>query len=171
MSGMLCYASYDQKRADYPGVVIPRLVELAFKAAKRKPVELRTWLAGFGLDLDRSGATVRELSLLHHAARGGRYRVNYPLHCERFQPVETTLAEGGDCDQWAVVLMAVLFAWGVPVTFVGAGDDLDPFQHVYVRAYANGWYTLDPKPDQRGEEFDQTTFAQTTVLFPLEVTA
>jgi len=169
LASNICYTSHDQKRSDYRAKMVPRMFVAARRAAASAPKQLTNWLKRYGLSLGKRDATVRDLRLLHHAARGGRYVMVYPLNCDTIQPVEQTLARGGDCDHWAIVVMAVLSSWGVEFALACAGDELDPFQHAYVRAQVGGvWYTLDPKPDQRGEPFDTTAPAQRTTLFKLE---
>ena len=97
------------------------------------------------------------LRRLHDLARQGRYF--YILEqCDRINPPEQTIVGGGDCDQWAVVIATAAYMMGYPAAYlVAAGDQADPFQHVYTEVEGTaGVWILDPKGDQAGEDFNVT---------------
>ncbi len=93
------------------------------------------------------------LAAIHDTIRRGVY-VKEDGPCDEVRPVTQTLADGGDCEDWAAVLLSWLMAAGVAALLVTAGDKDDNFRHVYVLAADNtGWHVLDPKGSQKGLPF------------------
>lgn len=68
-----------------------------------------------------------------------------PLTVEMLQTPEQLLERGvGDCDDKAILLMAMLHAVGIPAMFVVGGRAPNMFEHVWVAAYLNGqWISMD----------------------------
>jgi hypothetical protein len=162
----VCYPDFEAKRRDYPARVIPAIFTMARDLAAgyrsghalMAPLSLDVqslakWLAG---GLDRTAPRGRlQLMALHELARAGQYRpAKQP--CDLLQPVAVTLEQGAPCSGWAIVLGAVLDLLGYPWRLVTAGDDTDPYRHVYVQAWHGGhWYTLDAKGSERGQDFNR----------------
>lgn len=147
-----CYANFAAKRRDYPARVIPGIVELANDAALDAPETVRAWLNdSLVLTVQRGPLQLRAL---HDLARAGHYRkASQP--CDLLQPCVVTLNQGAPCSGWAVVIGAALNMLGYAWRIATAGDDEDPYRHVYAQAFYGGrWYTLDAKGSQRGQDFD-----------------
>lgn len=151
-----CYATFAEKREVFPREVIPALFAMALEAAAVSE-QLTSWLSEGALLQYEKGAA--QLRALHELARSGRYRkASQP--CDLLQPVAVTLAQGAPCSGWAMVLGAALQALDYPWRVGTAGDDTDPFRHVFVQAWHAGrWFTLDCKGSQRGQEFDYNAAA------------
>ena len=149
---MICYASQSEKRQKWPLETLPAIFKAA-RHATRNPharAQLQAWMQSHGV------ATAEDL---HNAARAGRY-VATPeprRHCDPIQPVARTIAHGGDCDQWAAVLLAGLAVLGFDrLWLISVGDEADPYRHVAVMLHAEDRYwRLDPKADQQGVDFNQ----------------
>lgn len=139
----------DKARA-FPTRIIPGMVAQA--AADVADETLHLWLQADGVAAAPRG--LPQLYALHQAARAGRYRAPIMPNSDTVHPVSITLTMGGDCDQWAVVLLAALAALGYEAQLCTMGDRRDPYQHVAVRVrHAGHWIWLDPKGDQAGREF------------------
>lgn len=145
-----CYSTPQDKAALFPAVVIPGIFAAA-RAGANDPV-LRAWLENVGLDTTPRG--LPQLLLLHALARAGTYRPAVPHNCDPQQPVAETILHGGDCDQWAAVVLAALLVLGYPGRVITFGDDADRFRHVATAARFDGtWFFLDPKGDAAGLDF------------------
>lgn len=145
-----CYQTPEDKATLFPAVVIPGIYADAL-AAVHDPI-LHAWLNSVGLDSTSRG--LPQLLLLHALARAGTYKPAWPVNCDPRQPVSETILNGGDCDQWASVVLAALLLLGYPGRVITFGDDADKFRHVATAARFNGrWYFLDPKGDAAGLDF------------------
>lgn len=145
------YQTLADKTALFPALIVPATLAAA-RAGAQSPA-LAAWLECNRVTLAPWG--MAQAMAIHEAARAGLYRPTVPTNCDVVQAVETTLRRGGDCDQWAAVVLAALAMLGYPdcqlATF---GDDRDPYQHVAVLANVGNQYAvLDPKGDQQGREF------------------
>lgn len=144
------YWTPQDKASAFPARIIPAMLHQA--AADMADETLHLWLQSDGVAGAPRG--LPQLYALHQAARAGRYRAPVIPNSDAVQPASITLTMGGDCDQWAVVLLAALAALGYEAQIVTMGDHRDPYQHVAIRArVARGWVWLDPKGDQHGREF------------------
>ncbi len=172
---VVCWKNSAQKRARWPRVVIPHIVErfaqavgMADAPGKSRQtafIDAVTFFAEWLTFADLRPYTSPRLRhgdreaarRLHELARAGRYYYIAEA-CDRVNPPEQTIVGGGDCDQWAVVLATSAYLLGYPeANLVTAGNHSDPYQHVYIEIIGTaGAWILDPKGDQRGEEFDQT---------------
>lgn len=147
-----CYKSYADKRERWPRVTLPAIFAAARHAFNDvgERNALRRWMQGHGI------STAEQL---HEAARKGRYvPTPDPLrHCDPIQPVNFTARHGGDCDQWAAVLLAGLRCLGFENMFlVATGDETDPYRHACAVVEHRGrYYRLDPKADQQGAAFNE----------------
>lgn len=147
-----CYFTDRDKAAKFPATVIPAL--LAQARAESDDPTLDAWLRAGGVLAEPWGIT--QLLTLHELARAGRYRSSNPLHCDPYQHVADTITAGGDCDQWAAVVMAALHALGYEFGLYTFGAAQDEFQHVAPAAQIGlRWYLLDAKGDATGMDFDQ----------------
>ncbi len=133
---MKCYGSFADKAAKYPGVVR----EIVEKAQAGVP-----FVPAFA-----------NLLALHEWARAGRYvpeldDLGNPSRCDDVQAVPKTLAQGGDCDDWAVVILAGAMRAGWQARIVTGGDPQDPARHVWVEIHdGTRWVPLDAKGSQPG---------------------
>lgn len=147
----VCYRDFAAKREAYPRDVIPFIFGSASDACVNSAA-LTEWLSDNALFTYPRG--LDQLAALHEAARAGKYR-KAAQPCDTLQPVEVTLEQGAPCSGWACVVGAALTALGYAWRLATAGDELDPYRHVYVQAfYAGKWYTLDPKGSQKGQAFN-----------------
>lgn len=129
------YASLEDKRLRYVRETIP----LIFTQAAAAALEERP---GFASPRD-----------LHEFVRTGRY-VSEDGPKDEVRSVADTLQVGGDCDDWAAVLLGLAWNMGWPARLVTAGSELDPFEHVYVEIHdGRHWVPSDPKGSQRGLDF------------------
>lgn len=144
-----CYNSPEEKRRNFPTVTIPLIFEMAW--AGRDVVE--DWLTAYGIEDIPSG--VPQLAAIHNLTRQGRYRSPSQTNCDPPQAVGITIRTGGDCDQWASVLIAGLWVLGFTPVLITFGDNQDSFQHVAVATYWRlSWFLLDPKGDGVGLDFN-----------------
>lgn len=136
---LIHYASLDDKRQRF----MTDTVDAVFAAAEHalQSPRFRAWALALPGDLPG----------LHEAVRRQRY-VPEDGPRDLVQEAEHTLRQGGDCEDWAVVLLAALKLKGYDPEFIVAGDDLDPARHVFVRAAGR---VLDPKGSQGGRPFGQ----------------
>lgn len=152
----VCYSSNEDKRRRWPAETLPAIFQAARDAIHRPEQRqaLTRWMQARG---------IRTAQDLHNACRAGRYKPSPRLkrHCDPIQPVSVTIERGGDCDQWAAVVLAGLRLLGLgdradeALYLVSVGDDADPYRHVRVCLKAEGRYwQLDPKPNQDGAPFD-----------------
>lgn len=150
----VCYTSLADKRERYASETIPAIIDAA-GIAVRDPSQsqiLRNWLVRSGVSHDaRSGS--RALLALHCAVRNAPYRSFDRVGCDHVQSVPQTLARGGDCDNWAAVMIAAATLMGFhDIRLLTTGDEADPFRHVAVAVHDDGVpYLLDPKyrPDSK----------------------
>lgn len=147
-----CYTTAADKAARFPAVVIPAL--LAQAQAERDDGTLLWWLRDGGILAMPEGPA--QLEALHDLARQGLYRSPLQMQCDPYQHVADTILYGGDCDQWAAVVMAALAALGYTFGLYTFGNTFsDEFQHVAPGAeFGVRWYLLDAKGDQAGLPFD-----------------
>lgn len=152
----VCYEDHADKRDRWPRETLPAIFNAARAAvhtlAERQ--KLTRWMHAHGI------ATAEEL---HEVVRAAPYVSSKRRECDPIQPVSHTIERGGDCDQWAAVILAALRLLGFESLYlVAVGDALDPYQHACVILHANDrgdpqarYWRLDPKPDQRGVPFNQ----------------
>ena len=176
---VVCWENGAQKRARWPLVVVPHIVKrfaqavgMADAPGKSRETAFLDAVTFYAEWLDLADlrpytsprlrhGDAGALRRLHELVRQGRY-VYYREQCDRINPPEQTIVGGGDCDQWAVVIAVAAYLMGCPeVYLVTAGDSIDPYQHVYTEVYGTDSlpWTLDPKGNQEGEEFNQTRSA------------
>jgi len=161
-----CYANGPDKRRRFLRETVPAILASARRQARDEEDTLGRWMHERGV-LKQANPWDR-LGMLHEAARGGRYVETRPRRCDRTKTAADTLAEGGDCDQWAAVILACCNILGIRANLCAFGDDLadtegDPYQHVAVVAEVNSAVAiLDPKGNQAGSPFN--------VWPPLELT-
>lgn len=153
MTDQVCYTSFPGKRRDFVKRTVPTILKAARHSAQTQRAELIAWM-------DRNGVlSIGEgpmLEALHDAARRGRYVETQPGHCDVVQDALATIEHGGDCDQWAVVLLACCALLDVRANLVSFGDDSDPHQHVAVVAELyDSAFVLDPKGNQYGAGFNE----------------
>lgn len=163
----ICYADHAQKRAAWLSTVLPHLMRLPTLALQysNQVDALAEWLAPVGLDLAPRPATLAGLLTLHELARSGEY-VPVRINCDVVAWPAQTIAAGGKCTDWLVVIAAVLTAWRVAWRVATAGDDVDPFRHVWIQAGApGGWVDMDAKGNQAGLDFGQRVQGPTVVQF------
>lgn len=150
----VCYATYPAKRRLFERETVPAILRAARQSARDERAFLAEWMERTGVL--SHGDTERQLMALHNAARRGRYVPFTPDHCDGQQPAQSTIEHGGDCDQWASVLLACLLLLQVRGTLVSFGDHADPYQHVAVVAeIGHSALILDPKGSQRGADFNE----------------
>ncbi|MDH5639658.1 MAG: hypothetical protein OEY28_00080 [Nitrospira sp.] len=137
------YASLQDKITRWPRETIPAILVAASQGA----TAVRA--SALGPDVARS------LAELHNKMRAGRYVPELEPR-DYVRPVAVTLRDGGDCEDWLAVGLAVAcFNWGLPCLIATSGDERDPFQHTYLLAWdGRNWRTLDPKGSQTGVPFD-----------------
>lgn len=159
MSATIRYLSHADKAEKWPNATLPAIILSAREAvvAGQASPALYSWLSRKGLVPQRRVLPLltEVIARLHNAARGGRY-VEEIGPKDHVQAVERTLHQGGDCEDWAAVLVAVALLWGAPVRIVTSGEPHDHFLHVYaeIRDHAGIWHTLDPKGSPEGVAFD-----------------
>lgn len=148
----ICYVDAADKRRRFQAEVIPGIYNEAARSA-RDP-SLAYWLQTSGVADAPAG--LAQLVALHDLARAGTYRTPAGFNCDPLQAVAVTIDEGGDCDQWAAVLLAAFAILGYEGRLMTFGDAGDRFQHVAVAAkFGRDWYILDPKGDAAGLEFNE----------------
>lgn len=155
MTRAVCYRSFEHKRTEYVARTLPAIFSAALD----------------GMQLFRAEPPTLELMRrLHDEVRAMEYAPEaepkgLAQHCDadhkaidEVQAVARTLGEGGDCEDYAALLLAALWAMGFPAGIETAGDAQDPFQHVRVIASLPGdarTFILDPKPDPAGVDFGE----------------
>jgi hypothetical protein len=175
------YPSWEAKAQLWPRRVLPQIIQRANEAAQGADWQaLAAWLEAHGLPLPESNsATTQRLAALHEAVRKGRYKsdpngmdIVYPValpkpHGAQGASIYPTIEQGGDCDDWAPVILAPLMRWKIPARIVAVGTERDPFAHVFVRARTRDGasYALDPKGNQTGFAFDKTAPRS---MFPIQ---
>lgn len=149
MTFLNCYETPEEKRRNFPTVTIPAIFEMAYAG---RDVVL-DWLRAYGIEDVPSG--IPQLIALHDLTRQGKYVTPEKMNCDPPQAVALTIRIGGDCDQWASVLIAGMWALGFEPVLVTFGDNSDHFQHVAVATYFGmSWHLLDPKGDALGMDFN-----------------
>lgn len=99
----------------------------------------------------------RDARAIHDWARAGKY-LPENISGDEVRTAAEVLEGGGDCDDWASLLVAAYGRAGFPVQLVTAGDESDNFEHVYVQVFDGGrWIVSDPKGSQRGHAFGEET--------------
>lgn len=177
------YPTWEAKALLWPRRVLPQIIRRANESAQGEDWRrLAAWLEANGLALPESNAaTVERLAQLHNAVRKGAYKpdpsgldVVYPValakpHGAQGVMIAPTIEQGGDCDDWAPVILAPLMRWRLPCRVVAVGTEKDPFAHVFVRARNRdgAYFTLDPKGNQQGYPFDK---AAPRSLYPVQST-
>lgn len=153
----ICFATRAGKRRDFPGRVLPAMRKAVLNAL-RDPGQreaLERWVARNVRGEDRG---VAYLEAIHNAAWAGLYVPTDRRECDVVRvarPITVTLAHGGDCDQWAVVIAAALKLRGYRPHLFGFGDTSDPWLHVAVGAkYRGAWFLLDAKGSQEALPFN-----------------
>lgn len=154
----ICYNSDAHKAQRFNAETLPAIAQqiAATLDDKREREHLKLWL-GFNKVISGSRGPAM-LSRLHQAARAGVYKSNPQAHCDTVQTVRKTITDGGDCDQWAAVIIAALWLTGSTRAYlVSVGSIADPVKHVATAASLNGTdlYYFDPKPNQDGTAFNQ----------------
>lgn len=172
MRQRVCYNTHESKRRDFAARTVPMLRQAARDAASNEHEALGRWMADAGVLAKREPLAV--LEALHEAARAGRYTETKPGHCDVLQPVAHTLEHGGDCDQWAVVLLACCLMLGFAPYLVSFGDQpgadpyADPARHVAVICeIGDRSVLLDPKGSQEGADFNEWPDMPLTAGWPL----
>lgn len=102
-----------------------------------------------------TASKLAQLMQLHSFIRAGVYQ---PEHGPRdeIRSIRHTLLHGGDCDDWAPVLLAACRLLGVNCALETSGYAWDPFAHVYAVALFDGQaIVLDPKGSQLGVDFNR----------------
>ena len=149
----ICYASFPDKRQRYQAQTLPVILA---EASEPLTVAAREFLArALG-----NGAVVDRLRSLHDTVRAARYIDERDAsgdlsNCDHVRGIHETVTQGGDCEDWAAVLLRGCKLIGVPAYAVTSGEHHDPFMHVSVAAIVgNQLYLLDPKGDQQGAPFN-----------------
>jgi hypothetical protein len=91
----------------------------------------------------------RPLALARALFRWVKTNVKYvydPLDVETIQhPLVTVRLGAGDCDDFAILLVALARSVGIPARFRVVGPSPDSFEHVYAEFLVNGrWLAADP---------------------------
>jgi hypothetical protein len=159
VSATINYLNLADKAQKWPNATLPEIILSARDAVaggQANPA-LFSWLSRMGLVPQKRVLPLQTMTLakLHNAARAGRY-VEEIGPRDEVQAVEKTLSHGGDCEDWAAVLVAVALLWGANVRIVTSGAEIDNFYHVYAEIQDSGgvWHTLDPKGCPEGAAFD-----------------
>lgn len=154
----LCYPDNAGKRAVWINEILPALYASP-AVILNNPAEvaaLQGWLESGGLSLNLGGQNVTPHLLwqLHELARCEDY-IPLKISCDVIYWPSQVLAQGGKCSDWVLLLGSVLTAWGRPWRIVSAGDDVDPFAHVWLQVMDNSgvWRNMDPKGSQAGLNF------------------
>ncbi len=149
-----CYSNFADKRKRYPSETLPAMARATRNAVNNatEAAYLLNWL-GEIINLARGK---NQLELLHELVRSGSYLMPAELACDPIQMPGATIVNGGDCDQWAVVLATALHLLGYSeIYFVSVGTAIDPAKHLAVAVDFGEQFYLDPKPHQRGVDFNQ----------------
>jgi hypothetical protein len=150
-----CYTTVTGKNRKFPREHAPKILQSARSQAKNERELLLAWMGEHRVNAVNN--RLDELIRLHRAARLGTYKETRPMNCDRTQSAKTTITRGGDCDQWAAVLLACLLLLGHQEFYLVAfgTPGADEFEHVAVMAMiGERAYLLDPKGSQAGAEFD-----------------
>lgn len=143
----VAYDSYEHKAKAYFDQTLPAIFRAAFEPTYESQKALDRWMRE-EVTASRKSFQLREL---HEAARAGKY-VAENLPQDEIRTMLQTLRMGGDCEDYAAVLLAGCRLMGVKAKLVTSGDSQDNFLHVFVTA--NG-YILDPKGSQAGADFNK----------------
>jgi hypothetical protein len=154
----VCYVDQRDKRRRFVLETVPAILANAERHVREEEQVIGRWMLEHGV-FDH-GNPWDQLGFLHEAARKGRYVRTRPLRCDRTQSASKTLADGGDCDQWASLLLAACRILGIRASLCAFGDPLesegDPYQHVATVAEFNRAVAImDPKGNQAGASFNE----------------
>lgn len=127
------YTSLQDKQRAYVERTVPAILDAALRgrglSAPATPAELHEWI------------------------RAGRYVAEHGPR-DHVQDVGQTLAQGGDCEDWAAVELAAAWSRGFGGRLVTAGSTRDHFEHAYVELWDGGrWIPSNPKGNQQGMEY------------------
>lgn len=154
MPGQVCYNTYPEKRRLFAKQTAPAIIRAARQSAQHERDYIAAWLDSHGVL--KPDTPWDQLARLHNAARRGKYVPHDPDHCDSVQTAQRTIEHGGDCDQWAHVLLACCLLLGIRAVLVSFGDGQDPYQHAAVVAeIGQAAIVLDPKGSQRGADFNE----------------
>lgn len=154
---VICYASFPDKALKYVAQTLPAVYAAAGDAPS-DPV-FDNW---FHRNIaPRSMATaLQRLQQLHRAVRNGRYveeldASGRDVPCDAVRTLRETLLHGGDCEDWAAVLLAGAGMIGVRAWLVTSGETHDNYLHICAAAeVGNTLLLLDPKGDSYGAPFN-----------------
>lgn len=140
------YPSFEAKARGYIAHTLPEVFRVAFYPSAESQEALGRWMDSH-ITAKRKSFQLRQL---HDAARAGKY-VAENLPQDEIRTIAQTLAVGGDCEDWAAVLVAACRELGIPAQIATSGNAQDNFLHVYIIAYG---FVLDPKGSQVGVDFN-----------------
>lgn len=140
------YKSHEHKARVYVAETLPAIFRAAFEPSVESQNALERWMKQ---NITGSHKSL-QLVQLHDAARAGKY-VAENLPQDEIRTIAQTLTMGGDCEDWAVVLIAACRELGISAKVATSGDANDNFLHVYIRALG---FVLDPKGSQLGVAFN-----------------
>lgn len=149
----ICYSSFEDKRQRYQAQTLPAVLAEAHEPLTATSRAFYAVALGVGQHVDR-------LRNLHDTVRAARYIAERDVsgdlaNCDQVRSIHDTIVNGGDCEDWAAVLLRGCKLIGVPAYIVTSGEHHDPFMHVSVAAVvADRLYLLDPKGDQQGAPFN-----------------
>lgn len=153
----ICYASFADKARRYPAETLPAVLAAAAQAPGHPVFD--NWFHR-AVSARALADPVTRLRQLHDAVRAGAYvpeldaRGN-DLACDVVRFTQTTIRAGGDCEDWAAVLLAGTAIIADGALLVTSGETHDNFLHIAVAAMLGGrLYLLDPKGDEFGAPFD-----------------
>jgi len=157
MKRAICYLSFPDKADKYVRLTLPAVFDAAADAQG-----LRVFDNWFQQNVQpRALADALERAKqLHDAARAGAYveerdGAGNDLPCDVVRSLATTIRAGGDCEDWAAVLLAGLAFIGLPALLVTSGEPHDSFLHICAATWIDGrLYLLDPKGDHYGAPFN-----------------
>lgn len=153
----ICYASFADKAQRYVRETLPAVLAAAADAPGHQVFD--NWFRR-NVSARALAEPLTRLKQLHDAVRAGRYvpeldaRGN-DLACDVVRYTETTIRAGGDCEDWAAVLLAGAAIVADGALLVTSGEPHDNFLHICVAALLGGrLYLLDPKGDEFGAPFN-----------------
>lgn len=153
----ICYSSFRDKRQRYQEQTLPVVLAEAHEPLTATARAFFAQAVGIGAP---SNHPVDRLRNLHDTVRAAAYVAERDgsgelVNCDQVRSIHDTIVNGGDCEDWAAVLLRGCKLVGVPAYIVTSGEHHDPFMHVSVAAIvADRLYLLDPKGDQQGAPFN-----------------